>query len=138
MTEELTLAKMVTISPNQPIKLPPEFTQTLGKQNAILILSKTSNEARIIPTESPETIKITITIDKLSQKFLRDLGSIIVKNKVNFLYTTGLCRKGKLCYYEGYIDKSQLKTNLETFKSEIEKIEGVKSVDAVTIKLDEA
>lgn len=134
MSEDLTLAKMVTIAPNQPITLPSEFVEILAKPNAILILSKTSSEARIIPTDSPETIKITITIGRLSQKFLKDLGAVIVKNKINFLYTTGLCRKGKHCYYEGYIDKTQIKTNLETFKSEIEKIEGVTSVTITTIK----
>ncbi|MEM2046438.1 MAG: hypothetical protein QW225_05400 [Candidatus Jordarchaeales archaeon] len=134
MSEELTLAKMITVAPNQPINLPPEFAQTLGKQNAILIISKTTSEARIIPTDSPEAIKITITINKLSQKFLKDLGTVIVKNKVNFLYTTGLCRKGKLCYYEGYIDKTQIKTNLETLKNEIQQLEGVTTVEITTIK----
>ncbi len=136
MSEDLTIAKVVTISSDKPIKIPPEFVELLGKKNAIFVLSKASSEARLIPTDGAEIVKVFIKIGKLSQKFLKDLGSVIVKNKVNFLYTTGLCRKGKLCYYEGYIDKTYLKTDIETFKKDLQEIEGVISVEVTTITPD--
>ncbi|MHA1607050.1 MAG: hypothetical protein ACTSWP_05860 [Candidatus Freyarchaeota archaeon] len=133
MSEELTLAKMVVVDPNRPIRLPEKFVEILGKKNAVFVLSKANNEARLIPTDSTEVVKVSIKINKLSQKFLKELGTVIVRNKIDFLYTTGLCRKGKICFYEGYIDKSHLSSNIETFKKEIEEIEGVLSVDISTV-----
>lgn len=127
----LTTAKMITITPGQPAQIPPELTQQLQQTSAIAIA--TTGEIRIIPTQSPQTIKITITIDKLTQKFLKELGAIILKNNLTFLYTTGLCKKGKQCYYEAYIDKAQLKTDPQQLQQQIQQIQGVSTVEITTI-----
>lgn len=134
MSDELTLAEIVELK-EVGIPLPKRFLEIIGKPYAIMILSRSNGEIRLIPTTSREIIKLSVEIDKLSQRFLRDLGLIIVKDKIEFLHTTGLCRKGKQCFYEGYIEKDKLSVKAEDLKLQVSKIEGVTNVNISVISL---
>ncbi|WP_445871258.1 hypothetical protein [Candidatus Jordarchaeum sp.] len=133
-SDELTLAEIVDLK-EEGIRLPREFLELIGKPYAIMILSRSNGEVRLIPTDSSEVVKLSVEIDKLSQRFLRDLGLIIVKDKIEFLHTTGLCRKGKQCFYEGYIEKDKLSVKIEDLKFRVSQIEGVTNVEISLIKL---
>lgn len=133
-SDELTLAEIVDLK-EEGIRLPREFLEVIGKPYAIMILSRSNGEVRLIPTDSSEVVKLSVEIDKLSQRFLRDLGLIIVKDKIEFLHTTGLCRKGKQCFYEGYIEKDKLSVKIEDLKFRVSQIEGVTNVEISLIKL---
>ncbi len=101
-----------------------------GKSHAVLILAPNTRIIRIIPTESPEVIKININIGKLSPDFLRKMGSIFIRLGIKTLYSTGLCFTQSACVYEGYIDSEELKeVSIDTIKDELERIEGVSSVE---------
>ncbi|MHA1865974.1 MAG: hypothetical protein ACTSVB_06200, partial [Candidatus Heimdallarchaeaceae archaeon] len=117
----------------EPIELPEEFLEALkpdGKSHAVLILAPNTRIIRIIPTESPEVIKININIGKLSPDFLRKMGSIFIRLGIKTLYSTGLCFTQSACVYEGYIDSEELKeVSIDTIKDELERIEGVSSVE---------
>nr|MDO8079649.1 hypothetical protein [Candidatus Freyarchaeota archaeon] len=132
--DELTLAEIVELKGGR-IPLPKKFIEVIGKPFAIMIVSRSNGEIRLIPTDTSEVVKLSIEIDKLSQRFLRDLGLIIVKDKIEFLHTTGLCRKGKQCFYEGYIEKEKLSIKIEELKFQVSQIEGVTNVDVSIIKL---
>ncbi len=132
--DELTLAEIVELK-EKAIQLPEEFIEELGKPYAIMILSRSNGEIRLIPTKTSEVVKLSVEIDKLSQRFLRDLGLIIVKDKIEFLHTTGLCRKGKQCFYEGYIEKEKLSVKIEDLKFQVSQIEGVTNVNIGVIKI---
>ena len=132
--DELTLAVIVELK-EQGIPLPKKFIEIIGKPYAIMIISRSNGESRLIPTDTSEVVKLTVEIDKLSQRFLRDLGLIIVRDKIEFLHTTGLCRKGKQCFYEGYIEKNKLSVEVEELKFQVSQIEGVTKVDVNIIKL---
>jgi hypothetical protein len=134
MSDELTLAEIVELK-EAGIPLPKRFLEIIGKPYAIMILSRSNGEIRLIPTTSREIIKLSVEIDKLSQRFLRDLGLIIVRDKIEFLHTTGLCRKGKQCFYEGYIEKDKLSVKTEDLKLQVSKIEGVTNVNISVISL---
>ncbi len=134
MSDELTLAEIVELR-EAGIPLPKKFLEIIGKPYAIMILSRSNGEIRLIPTTSREIIKLSVEIDKLSQRFLRDLGLIIVRDKIEFLHTTGLCRKGKQCFYEGYIEKDKLSVKTEDLKLQVSKIEGVTNVNISVISL---
>lgn len=132
--DELTLAEMVQLKEGR-IALPKKFIEVIGKPYAIMIVSRTNGEIRLIPTDTSEVVKLSVEIDKLSQRFLRDLGLIIVRDKIEFIHTTGLCRKGKQCFYEGYIEKDKLSQKIEDLKFQVSQIEGVMNVDITIIKL---
>ncbi len=134
MSDELTLAEIVELK-EAGIPLPKRFLEIIGKPYAIMILSRSNGEIRLIPTTSREIVKLSVEIDKLSQRFLRDLGLIIVRDKIEFLHTTGLCRKGKQCFYEGYIEKDKLSVKTEDLKLQVSKIEGVTNVSVSVISL---
>lgn len=132
--DELTLAEIVELK-GETIPLPKKFMEVIGKPFALMIVSRSDGEIRLIPTNTSEVVKLSVEIDKLSQRFLRDLGLIIIKDKIEFLHTTGLCRKGKQCFYEGYIEKEKLLIKVEDLKFQVSQIEGVKNVDVTIIKL---
>jgi hypothetical protein len=132
--DELTLAEIVQLKEGR-ILLPKKFIEVIGKPFAIMIVSRSNGEIRLIPTDTSEVVKLSVEIDKLSQRFLRDLGLIIVRDKIEFLHTTGLCRKGKQCFYEGYIEKDKLSIKIEELKFQVSQIEGVTNVDVSIIKL---
>ena len=132
--DELTLAEIVQLKEGR-ILLPKQFIEVIGKPFAIMIVSKSNGEIRLIPTDTSEVVKLSVEIDKLSQRFLRDLGLIIVRDKIEFLHTTGLCRKGKQCFYEGYIEKDKLSLKIEELKFQVSRIEGVTNVNVNIIKL---
>ncbi|MHA1115446.1 MAG: hypothetical protein K9W45_06415 [Candidatus Heimdallarchaeum aukensis] len=129
----VTMAKMTKLVAEEPIELPEEFLEALkpdGKSHAVLILAPNTRIIRIIPTESPEVIKININIGKLSPDFLRKMGSIFIRLGIKTLYSTGLCFTQSACVYEGYIDSEELKeVSIDTIKDELERIEGVSSVE---------
>ncbi len=129
----VTMAKMTKLVAEEPIELPEEFLEALkpdGKSHAVLILAPNTRIIRIIPTESPEVIKININIGKLSPDFLRKMGSIFIRLGIKTLYSTGLCFTQSSCVYEGYIDSEELKeVSIDTIKEELERIEGVSSVE---------
>ncbi|MHA1302744.1 MAG: hypothetical protein ACTSQE_01630 [Candidatus Heimdallarchaeaceae archaeon] len=132
-TNSVTMAKMTKLVAEEPIELPEEFLEALkpdGKSHAVLILAPNTRIIRIIPTESPEVIKININIGKLSPDFLRKMGSIFIRLGIKTLYSTGLCFTQSACVYEGYIDSEELKEiSIDTIKDELERIEGVSSVE---------
>jgi hypothetical protein len=132
--DELTLAEIVQLKEGR-ILLPKKFIEVIGKPFAIMIVSRSNGEIRLIPTDTSEVVKLSVEIDKLSQRFLRDLGLIIVRDKIEFLHTTGLCRKGKQCFYEGYIEKDKLSLKIEELKFQVSQIEGVTNVNVSVIKL---
>jgi hypothetical protein len=132
--DELTLAEIVELKEGK-ISLPKKFLEVIGKPFAIMIVSRSNGEIRLIPTNTSEVVKLSVEIDKLSQRFLRDLGLIIVRDKIEFLHTTGLCRKGKQCFYEGYIEKEKLSIKVEELKFQVSQIEGVTNVDVSIISL---
>lgn len=132
--DELTLAEIVELKEGK-ISLPKKFVEIIGKPFAIMIVSRSNGEIRLIPTDNSEVVKLSVEIDKLSQRFLRDLGLIIMRDKIEFLHTTGLCRKGKQCFYEGYIEKEKLSIKIEELKFQVSQIEGVTNVDVSVISL---
>ncbi|MEM3525926.1 MAG: hypothetical protein QXV37_00805 [Candidatus Jordarchaeaceae archaeon] len=132
--DELTLAEIVELK-GGVIPLSKKFMEAVGKPFALMIVSRSNGEIRLIPTDTSEVVKLSVEIDKLSQRFLRELGLIIVKDKIEFLHTTGLCRRGKQCFYEGYMEKKKLSIKLEDLKFQVSQIEGVKNVNISIIKL---
>ncbi len=134
----VTIAKVTKLEAEKPIELPEEFLAALkpdGKNYAVMILAPNTRIIRIIPTETDTAIKISINIGKLSPDFLRKMGSIFIRLGIKTLYSTGLCFTQSACVYEGYIDSDELKeVSIETIKEELERIEGVASVDVDTLK----
>ena len=133
---EVTLAKMTTISDQEPIKLPASFIEALqpeGKNHAIIILAPNTKIIRIIPTNSNSVAKININIGKLSPDFLRQMGSIFIRLGIKTLYSTGLCFTADTCVYEGYLDSTELE-NVSTDKIH-EEFKAIPGVSTVTIDM---
>jgi hypothetical protein len=135
--QSVTIAKMVKLEAEKPIELPEEFLSALkpdGKTFAVLILAPNTRIIRIIPTSTNEVAKININIGKLSPDFLRKMGSIFIRLGIKTLYSTGLCFTQSACVYEGYIDSDELKeVSIDQIKDELERIEGVSSVEVESL-----
>ena len=134
----VTIAKMIQIQESKPISLPADFLETIRpkdveESSAVMILAPSTKIIRIIPTKSPEVIKLTIEISELSPDFLQELGVIFMRGKIRTLYSTGLCFTEDSCTYEAYLDSSDLIISQEQLRDELTEIKSVSKVDITTI-----
>ena len=134
----VTIAKMIQIQESKPISLPADFLDTIRpkdveESNAVMILAPSTKIIRIIPTKSPEVVKVAIEISELSPDFLQELGVVFMRSKIKTLYSTGLCFTQDSCTYEGYIDSSDLTISQEQLRDELAKIKGVSKVEFTTL-----
>ena len=134
----VTIAKMIQIQESKPISLPADFLDTIRpkdveESSAVMILSPSTKIIRIIPTKSPEVVKVAIEIGELSPDFLQELGVVFMRNKIKTLYSTGLCFTQDSCTYEGYMDSSDLTISQEQLRDELAKIKGVSKVEFTTL-----
>ncbi|MFQ5981372.1 MAG: hypothetical protein ACE5OZ_24790 [Candidatus Heimdallarchaeota archaeon] len=139
MTDPVTIAKMVLLAHDQPITLPADFLASLRPKeegaHAIMILAPSTKIARIIPTKSPEVLKVAIEIGELSPEFLQELGLVLMHAKIKTLYSTGLCFTQETCVYEGYIDASEVHLPEEQLEREFSNIKGVAKVTINLLKM---
>ena len=139
MSEEVTIAKMVTLEPDAPIEIPKLFLealQTRDSKSAVMILAPSTRIIRIIPTTGSEVVKIAIEIGELTPDFLKDMGSVFARNKIKTLYSTGLCFTRDKCVYEGYIDKAEITVDIAQLQTDISQLEGVNNVNIVELKAE--
>jgi len=133
-----TIAKMIQLQESKPISLPADFLETLRpkdveESSAVMILAPSTKIIRIIPTKSPEVVKVAIEIGELSPDFLQELGVVFMRSKIKTLYSTGLCFTQDSCTYEGYLDSSDLTISRDQLQDELKEIKGVSKVDITTL-----
>ncbi len=134
----VTIAKMIQIQESKPISLPADFLDILRpkdveESSAVMILAPSTKIIRIIPTKSPEVVKIAIEIGELSPDFLQGLGVVFMRGKIKTLYSTGLCFTQDSCTYEAYLDSSELTISQEQLRNELTEIKSVAKVEFTTI-----
>ncbi len=134
----VTIAKMIQIQESKPISLPADFLDILRPKDVeetsvVMILTPSTKIIRIIPTKSPEVVKIAIVIGELSPDFLQELGVVFMRGKIRTLYSTGLCFTEDSCTYEGYMDSSDLTISQEQLRDELAEIKGVSKVEFTTL-----
>ncbi len=134
----VTIAKMIQLQESKPISLPADFLETLRpkdveESSAVMILAPSTKIIRIIPTKSPEVIKLAIEIGELSPDFLQELGVVFMRGKIRTLYSTGLCFTQDSCTYEAYLDSSDLTISQEQLRDELTEIKGVSKAEFTTI-----
>ncbi|MFQ5976568.1 MAG: hypothetical protein ACE5OZ_00380 [Candidatus Heimdallarchaeota archaeon] len=138
MSGTVTIAKMVSLAHDQAIALPSDFLDSLRPKDdgshAVMILAPSTKIIRIIPTKSPEVLKVAIEIGELSPDFLQELGVVFMRSKIKTLYSTGLCFTQDTCVYEGYIDVSDVNLPEDQLKSELSSIKGVSKVNIDLLK----
>ena len=121
-SNQVTIAKMVSLDDNSPIALPVDFLETLkpkeGSSNAVMILAPSTKIIRIIPSKSDVVLKVAIEIGELSPDFLQELGVVFTQES---------------CVYEGYIDQSDVSMPTEKLQSELQGIKGVSQVVISTL-----
>ena len=136
-SNQVTIAKMVSLDDSSPIALPVDFLETLkpkeGSSNAVMILAPSTKISRIIPSKSDVVLKVAIEIGELSPDFLQELGVVFMRSKIKTLYSTGLCFTQESCVYEGYIDQSDVSMPTEKLQSELQGIKGVSQVVISTL-----
>jgi hypothetical protein len=120
---------MVRIS-EEPIVLPNEFQTVMGKNsNALMILASSTKTIRIIPTVSPEVVKVGIEIQQLTPDYLKQMSEAFVKHNLKVVYSTGFCYKGDKCIYEAYFDPAEIKMGDNELKGVISALKGTKKID---------
>ena len=134
----VTIAKIIQLQESKPIYFPADFLDTIRpkdveESSAVMILAPSTKIIRIIPTKSPEVIKLTIEISELSPDFLQELGVIFMRGKIRTLYSTGLCFTEDSCTYEAYLDSSDLIISQEQLRDELTEIKSVSKVEFTTI-----
>ncbi len=134
----VTIAKMIQIQESKPISLPADFLDTIRpkdveESSAVMILAPSTKIIRIIPTKSPEVVKVAIEIGELSPDFLQELGVVFMRSKIKTLYSTGLCFTEDSCTYEGYMDSYDLTVSQEQLRDELAEIKGVSKVEFTTL-----
>jgi len=129
LSEDVTFAKMVRIS-EEPISLPSEFLKVIGKNsNALMILASSTKTVRIIPTVSPEVVKVGIEIQQLTPDYLKQMSEAFVKNNLKVIYSTGFCYKGEKCVYEAYFDPAEIKMGDNELRGVISALKGTKKIE---------
>lgn len=109
MSQDVTFAKMVKLS-DEPIVLPSMFQKVLGEnKHALMILAVSTKTIRLIPTASPEVVKVGIEIKQLTPEYLKNMSEAFVKHDLKVVYSTGFCYKGEKCIYEAYFDPTEIK-----------------------------
>ncbi len=132
----VTIAKIIQLQESKPISFPADFLEAIRpkeESNAVMILAPSTKIIRIIPTKSPEIVKLTIEISELSPDFLQELGVVFMRGKIRTLYSTGLCFTQDSCTYEAYLDSSDLTISQEQLRDELTEIKGVSKVEFTTI-----
>ena len=136
-SNQVTIAKMVSLDDTNPIALPVDFLETLkpkeGSSNAVMILAPSTKIIRIIPSKSNTVLKVAIEIGELSPDFLQELGVVFMRSKIKTLYSTGLCFTQETCVYEGYVDSADVEMPTEKLQSELQGIKGVSQVVITTL-----
>jgi hypothetical protein len=136
MSQDVTFARMVKIS-DKPISLPREFQRILGdNKHALMILAVSTKTIRLIPTASPEVMKVGIEIKQLTPEYLKRMSETFVKNNLKVVYSTGFCYKGERCLYEAYFDPAEIKMSDDKLKGLIESLEGTTKIELTRINTD--
>jgi hypothetical protein len=133
----LTLAKIVDLNDNSTFSLPPEFLETFkcetNNPQVIIIVLRSTKDIHIIPTKSNSVVKISIEIEDLSSRFLQDLGKFFMRFSIKTIYSTGLIFTPENCFYEAFIDSTDLSMPVDLLKDELKGIKGVSGVGVVTL-----
>ena len=132
----VTIAKMIQLQESKTISLPADFFEKIRpkeESSAVMILAPSTKIIRIIPSKSPEVVKLTIEISELTPDFLQELGVVFMRGKIRTLYSTGLCFTQDSCTYEAYLDSSDLTISQEQLRDELTEIKGVSKAEFTTI-----
>jgi hypothetical protein len=127
----MSIAKMVSLHDSTPVVLPPEFVDILtgNAKSAVLILKPYSPIIRLIPAQNPLGVKVVIETSESFSNVFREIGQVFSRNKLKFLYCTGLCMAQETCTYEGFFDFNKSPISEDQLKEEITNLKGVDQVE---------
>ncbi len=96
----------------------------------------------IYPCPSSTIKKILIRLKEFSPELVKGISEVLKNFQLGdaTIHTTGLCFSGQNCFYETYIDTSELiakSLSLEAIKEDFKHVHKVVSVDLIDIPISE-
>ena|GEM_PF-4636879 len=125
MEKELLVGSITKVSDNK-IHLPKEIMEelNLSEGKSVLVIYKPTIRRIILVPITNGVAKLILSLRDLPEA-ISEVTSILVESEIKTLYTTGMCYRKGSCVWEGFIDLSKTKTDLEELKKRLSLVEDV-------------
>lgn len=129
-SDDVTDATLCLVEQDFLVHLPKTFLHNLNVNESdklLVVLTKKRRMLRIIPT-GPVVYKISLRIEELPET-IANVASALAEAELEPIYSTGMCYKSNVCIWEGYIDFTSPKLDIEDIKDRLSCLDGLISIN---------